>query len=175
MAARMRSAQLPLFALESRQPIDRFDIIGFSLLYELNYTNILTMLDLAGIPFYAAQRDNSHPMIIAGGPCTSNPEPIADFFDAIVVGDGEAVILQLAQTWIHWQKDTQPDREDLLNRWSQIEGVYIPAFFKPQYDDCGFQTLVPRYPEYTPNPCTIVCGWRLPGAVPGAADFARPA
>jgi radical SAM family uncharacterized protein/radical SAM-linked protein len=156
MAARMRSAQLPLFALESRQPIDRFDIIGFSLLYELNYTNILTMLDLAGIPFYAAQRDNSHPMIIAGGPCTSNPEPIADFFDAIVVGDGEAVILQLAQTWIHWQKDTQPDREDLLNRWSQIEGVYIPAFFKPQYDDCGFQTLVPRYPEYTRVTRTIV-------------------
>jgi radical SAM family uncharacterized protein/radical SAM-linked protein len=148
MEARLRSAGLPLFSLESRQPLNRFDIIGFSLLYELNYTNILTILDLAGIPFYATQRDNSHPLIIAGGPCTCNPEPIADFFDAIIVGDGEAVIMQLAQSWIDLHQETRPDREALLKRWSQIEGVYIPAFFEPQYDTCGFQTLMPRYPDY---------------------------
>jgi radical SAM superfamily enzyme YgiQ (UPF0313 family) len=106
MEARLRSAGLPLFSLESRQPLNRFDIIGFSLLYELNYTNILTILDLAGIPFYATQRDNSHPLIIAGGPCTCNPEPIADFFDAIIVGDGEAVIMQLAQSWIDLHQET---------------------------------------------------------------------
>ena len=156
MEARLRSAGLPLFSLESRRPLNRFDIIGFSLLYELNYTNILTMLDLAAIPFYAAQRDPSHPLIIAGGPCTCNPEPIADFFDAIIVGDGETVIMQLAQSWMDLHRENRPDREALLKRWSQIEGVYIPAFFEPQYDTCGFQTLVPRDPEYRHVTRTIV-------------------
>ncbi len=156
MEARLRSSKLPLFSLESRQPLNRFDIIGFSLLYELNYTNVLTMLDLAGIPFYSEQRDNSHPLIIAGGPCTCNPEPVADFFDAVVVGDGEMVIMQLAQSWLDLHKHNRPDRDALLERWSQIEGVYIPAFFEPQYDSCGFQTLVPRNPGYGHVTRTIV-------------------
>jgi radical SAM family uncharacterized protein/radical SAM-linked protein len=149
MDAHLRRAGLPLFSLESRQPLRQFDIIGFSLLYELNYTNILTILDLAGIPFYAAQRDHSFPMIIAGGPCACNPEPVADFFDAIVLGDGETVILQLAESWMKWKKSRSADKEALLKNWSQIEGVYIPAFFEPRYDRCGFQSLVPRYPHYT--------------------------
>ena len=149
MDAHLRKSGLPLFSLESRQALKHFDIIGFSLLYELNYTNILTMLDLAGIPFYAAQRDPAFPMIIAGGPCACNPEPVADFFDAIVVGDGETVILQLAESWLKWKKNAVADKEALLKDWSQIEGVYIPAFFEPRYDDCGFQRLVPRYPDYT--------------------------
>jgi len=149
MEAHLRRAGLSLFSLESRQPLKQFDIIGFSLLYELNYTNILTILDLAGIPFYAAQRDHSFPMIIAGGPCACNPEPVADFFDAIVVGDGETVILQLAESWMKWKKNPSADKEALLKSWSQIEGVYIPAFFEPRYDNCGFQSLMPRYPEYT--------------------------
>ncbi|MGD9180707.1 MAG: TIGR03960 family B12-binding radical SAM protein [Desulfobacterales bacterium] len=156
MAARLRSAGLPLFTLESRQPLNRFDIVGFSLLYELNYTNMLTILELAGIPFYAAQRDNAHPIIIAGGPCTCNPEPVADFFDAIIVGDGETVIMELARTWMACNKNTRPDKEALLKRWSRIEGVYVPAFFEPQYDACGFQTLVPRDPDYTRVTRTIV-------------------
>ena len=71
---------------------------------------MLTILELAGIPFYAAQRDNSHPIIIAGGPCTCNPEPVADFFDAIIVGDGETVILQLAQTWMECNQNTRADK-----------------------------------------------------------------
>ena len=96
----LRSSGLRLFSLESRQPLDRFDIIGFSLLYELNYTNILAMLDLSGIPFYAAQRDDAFTLVIAGGPCACNPEPVADFFDAIVIGDGENVILKLAESWL---------------------------------------------------------------------------
>ncbi len=156
MEARLRSAGLPLFTLESRRPLNRFDIIGFSLLYELNYTNMLSMLELAGIPFYAADRDNAHPIIIAGGPCTCNPEPVADFFDAVIVGDGETVILQLAQTWMECNANSRPDKEALLKRWSRIEGVYIPAFFEPQYDACGFQTLVPRYADYTHVTRTIV-------------------
>jgi len=149
MEAHLRKAGLPLFSLESRQPLKQFDIIGFSLLYELNYTNILTILDLAGIPFYAAQRDNAFPMIIAGGPCACNPEPIADFFDAMVVGDGETVIVQLAESWMNWKNSSSADKEALLKSWSQIEGVYIPSFFKPRYDRCGLQSLVPRYWHHT--------------------------
>jgi radical SAM family uncharacterized protein/radical SAM-linked protein len=156
MEARLRSAGLPLFTLESHRPLNQFDIIGFSLLYELNYTNMLTILELAGIPFLTAQRDHTHPIIIAGGPCTCNPEPVADFFDAIIVGDGETVILELAKTWMACHANTRPDKETLLKRWSRIEGVYIPAFFEPQYDACGFQTLVPHYPDYTHVTRTIV-------------------
>ena len=92
----LRNTGRPLFSLESRESIRRFDIIGFSLLYELNYTNILTILDLAQIPFLASERSLAHPLIIAGGPCTCNPEPIAEFFDAIVVGDGENVVVEMA-------------------------------------------------------------------------------
>ncbi|MBW1859923.1 MAG: B12-binding domain-containing radical SAM protein, partial [Deltaproteobacteria bacterium] len=89
LEARMRDEGCPICSLESRTPLSAFDIIGFSLLYELNFTNILTMLDLSGVPFYSRDRDASHPFIIAGGPCTFNPEPLADFFDAMVIGDGE--------------------------------------------------------------------------------------
>lgn len=156
MDRHLRAAGLRLFSLESRQPLDRFDIIGFSLLYELNYTNILTILELSGIPFYAARRDDAFPLIIAGGPCTCNPEPVADFFDAMVIGDGENVTLQLAESWLQWKKNAGNDKDTLLKRWSQIEGVYIPSFFKPHYDNCGFQQLEPRYSDYTQVTRTIV-------------------
>jgi radical SAM family uncharacterized protein/radical SAM-linked protein len=156
MDRHLRAAGLRLFSLESRQPLDRFDIIGFSLLYELNYTNILTILELSGIPFYASQRDESFPLIIAGGPCTCNPEPVADFFDAMVIGDGEGVILQLAESWLEWKKTEGSDKDALLMRWSKIQGVYIPAFFKPRYDDCGFQKLEPRYADYAHVTRTLV-------------------
>ena len=148
MEALLRRSRLPLFTLESHEPIDQFDILGFSLLYELNYTNILTILDLAGIPFRAAQRDRSHPVIIAGGPCTCNPEPIAEIFDAIVIGDGEQAVLDLAGKWLQWQEDSRRDKHDLLKQWSNIEGVYIPSLFEPQIDSDGFQTLTPRFSDY---------------------------
>jgi len=149
LEALLRSSARPLFSLESREPLSRFDIIGFSLLYELNYTNVLTILDLARIPMLACDRDNSHPLIIAGGPCTCNPEPMADFFDAMVVGDGEEVIMQMAAAWMGWKKDEPADKASLLKRWSQIDGVYIPSFFKPRFDDRGLQTLAPRFSDYT--------------------------
>ena len=143
MEALLRNSGQAIFTLESHEPLNRFDIIGFSLLYELNYTNVLTILDLADIPFLAGERDDSHPFIIGGGPCTCNPEPLADFFDAMVVGDGEIAIVQMAAEWRHWKIRRRGDKTSLLNSWSQIEGVYIPAFFDPKYDDRGFQTLVP--------------------------------
>jgi radical SAM family uncharacterized protein/radical SAM-linked protein len=156
MEGHLRAAGLRLFSLESRQPLDHFDIIGFSLLYELNYTNMLTILELSGIPFYARERDHSYPTIIAGGPCTCNPEPVADFFDAMVIGDGENVILQLAESWLEWKDSGGKDKDALLKRWSTIEGVYIPEFFDPRYDDCGFQKLQPRYADYAQVTRTLV-------------------
>jgi len=149
MQALLRNTGQSLFSLESRAPLSCFDIIGFSLLYELNFTNVLTILDLANIPFLAAARDHSHPLIIAGGPCTCNPEPMAEFFDAMVVGDGENVILQMAAEWLQWKKDDPVDKGSLLQRWSQIDGVYIPSFFEPQFDARGFQTLIPRFSSYS--------------------------
>ena len=149
MEARLRKTGQPLFSLESHEPLQHFDIVGFSLLYELNFTNVLTMLDLAGIPFLASQRDSAQPLIIGGGPCTCNPEPVAEFFDAILVGDGENSIMQMAEAWLSWKKDIAADRGSLLKLWSQIEGVYIPSFFEPGFDTNGFQTVAPRFPDYT--------------------------
>lgn len=148
MEAHLKSSGIPIMSLESHKPLDQFDIIGFSLLYELNYTNILTMLELANIPLFARQRGVSHPFVIAGGPCTCNPEPVADFFDAIVVGDGENVIIKMSHAWLTWKTSGKSDKETLLRMWSHIEGVYIPVFFKPKYDENGFQTLVPGFSDY---------------------------
>ena len=148
MEARLRATGEALFSLETRTPLNRFDIIGFSLLYELNFTNILAMLDLAGIPFRTADRDSRHPVIIAGGPCTCNPEPLADFFDAMVIGDGEAVVVELARKWLEWQQSGSSDRSALLRSWSGIEGLYIPEFFGVRYDVGGFQSVVPRFKDY---------------------------
>ncbi len=148
MEARLRSTGLPLGSLESQRPLAQFDIVGFSLLYELNYTSILTILDLAGIPFLAKDRDTSFPFLIAGGPCTCNPEPVADIFDAMVIGDGETVILDMAASWMAWKEDGGKDKIALLNAWRRIEGVYIPSFFEPACSADGFQTLIPRYADY---------------------------
>ncbi|CAN2045120.1 TIGR03960 family B12-binding radical SAM protein [Candidatus Magnetomoraceae bacterium gMMP-1] len=169
MEALLRSHKVLLCSLESKTPLQDFDIIGFSLLYELNFTNILTILDLAGIPFHAAEREHSHPLIIGGGPCTCNPEPVADFFDAIVIGDGEIVIQELMKKWMEWDKT---NKKDLLKEWSQIDGVYIPSFFEPYYENGlsvdthgrdsllgnsnGFQKLKPVFSDYTMVKRTII-------------------
>ena len=129
MEAYIRSSNTPLMSLESKKPLKDFDIIGFSLLYELNYTNVLNILDLAKIPFFSSQRDSSHPLIIAGGPCACNPEPVADFFDAIVIGDGENVIMEMSRSWLKWKENYRGEKEVLYKIWSDIQGVYIPAFF----------------------------------------------
>lgn len=152
----LRSSGLSIASLESKKPLKEFDIIGFSLLYELNYTNILSILDLAGIPFPARQRDGSFPFVIAGGPCTCNPEPVADFFDAMVIGDGEKVIIEMCQAWLEWRAEQNRDKDVLLRQWSHIKGVYIPKFFNPEFDHHGFQTLTPRYADYDKIQKTVV-------------------
>jgi len=147
--AYLRASNIPLLSLENQRPLNKFDIIGFSLLYELNFTNILMMLDLAKIPFYSKERDRSYPFIIAGGPCTCNPEPVAAFFDAIVVGDGENVIVEMSMAWIQWKENACNDKESLLKAWSEIKGVYIPSFFEEKYDKHGFQTMLPVSAGYS--------------------------
>ena len=142
LEAHLRSENIPLVSLESQTPLSAFDIIGFSLLYELNYTNILTILELSNIPFFSKQRDHRHPLVIAGGPCTCNPEPVADFFDAMVIGDGERVMLEMTTQWLLWKKSDSGDRNALLNRWSDIQGVYIPAHYQVDADAEGPQSAV---------------------------------
>ncbi|MDA8404262.1 MAG: TIGR03960 family B12-binding radical SAM protein [Desulfobacteraceae bacterium] len=149
MAARMASGGIRLSSLETAAPLSTFDIIGFSLLYELNYTNVLMMLDLAAIPFYSSERDISHPLVIAGGPCTVNPEPVADFFDAMVVGDGETVIAEMSAAWMRWKDSGQTSRRALLTAWAGIEGVYVPSFFQPMYDGPDFKGVTSLLPGYT--------------------------
>ena len=156
MAECLRAQSLSLFSLESRVPIGQFDIVGFSLLYELNYTNVLTMLDLSGIPRRAAERDGRHPLVIAGGPCTCNPEPVAPFFDAVVIGDGEEVILHLARKWMDWKLSGAEGKDSLLDQWSKIEGVYIPAHYRTTADDAGLAFLTSVKPDPQPPVRSIV-------------------
>lgn len=136
MEEAMRQSGIPLWGLESKQPLSSFDIVGFSLQNELLYTNLLTMLDLAGIPLRADARAESDPLIIAGGPCSSNPEPYAPFVDAVCIGDGEEMVEEIAETVLTMKKDGA-GRDELLAQLSKIEGVYIPSFYTASYDSYG--------------------------------------
>ena len=152
MEAQLRKQGLPLFSLESRTPLADFDVIGFTLPYELCYTNILTTLELAEIPLRAKDRSQGMPLVIGGGSCSMNPEPVADFFDAIVLGDGEEVILELAECLRGIQKEENPSRDSVLHQLAAIPGVYVPAFFEPQYEGSQLtriQPLVEGYPSVT--------------------------
>ncbi|MBU0971893.1 MAG: TIGR03960 family B12-binding radical SAM protein [Proteobacteria bacterium] len=140
---------IPCLSMESRTPLDQFDIIGISLLYELNFTNILTLFSLSSIPFYAEQRDETFPLIIGGGPCAFNPEPLADFFDVFVIGDGEEVIQKIANQVIEFKQQGDGHKKTLLRLLSKIDGVYVPCFFTPQWDKAGIQTLTPLYEDYS--------------------------
>ncbi len=148
LESQLRSRNLSLFSLESRHPLNRFDIIGFSLLYELNYSNVLNMLELSGIPLLQAERKADDPIVIGGGPCTCNPEPVAEFFDALVIGDGEPVVVEMARCWLEWKRSGAPDKTELFHRWAALEGVYIPSFFDVSFDHDGFQRLVPKYSQH---------------------------
>ena len=133
----MREYEIPLYALESLEPIKNFDFIGFTMQYELSYTNVLNMLDLAGIPIFASERTQElTQIVIAGGPCVCNPEPLADFFDIFVLGEGEEVNLELMDLY-HEMKKQGASRDDYLRRASHIEGVYVPKFYNYVYKDDG--------------------------------------
>lgn len=126
----LRQHRIPLFSLENKIPLLEFDIVGFSLLYELNFTNILTILDLGQIPPLAADRDLSHPLVIAGGPAAFNPEPVAEFFDLILIGDGEEAFLEIIERYSLFRQEST-SKHKILHELSGIQGVYIPSFYKP--------------------------------------------
>ncbi len=151
MIAQMKANNIPLFSLESKHSLREFDIVGFSLGHELIFTNILAMLDLAGIPVIAKERDEKHPLIIAGGTCVLNPEPIADFIDFFVIGDGEEVVLQLIDVY-RSSKASHVTREQMLGQMALIPGVYVPRFYKDEYNNDGtLKSLTPRIPEASPT------------------------
>jgi radical SAM family uncharacterized protein/radical SAM-linked protein len=124
---------LSLLSLESARPLASFDVLGITLPYELCYTNILTILKRSGIPFYSRDRDDTYPLILGGGSCSLNPEPVADFFDAILLGDGEEAILEIADV-VGEAKKSKTTKTVLRQKLAEIKGVYIPAYFTPEYD-----------------------------------------
>ena len=128
----MREENVPLFSIETKTPIKEFDILGFTLQYEMSYTNILNMLNLAGIPMMSADRDDSYPLLVAGGPCAFNPEPLADFFDLFLIGDGEEVLPAI--TDLYRKCDS---KKELLKKACQMTGVYVPSFYDVKYNEDG--------------------------------------
>lgn len=130
----MRKNDVPLFALESSDEIKDFDVIGFTLQYELCYTNVLNMLDLAGVPVRSADRKSLTPLVIGGGPCVCNAEPIADFFDLTLPGEGEEVLNELMDLFKEYKKKGA-SKEEFLKAASKIEGVYVPSFYEFSYND----------------------------------------
>ena len=153
MQEEMKKASMPLFSLESKRPLKDFDIIGFSLGYELTYTNVLSMLDLAGIPVLSSERGHSDPLIIAGGSCALNPEPMSDFIDLFVIGEGEEVLLELLNAFRAIKKEAGTGRTELLRHLAQIPGVYVPAFYDVSYN--GDNTVSSFTPKFAGLPSTV--------------------
>ena len=143
----MREENIPLFALESQDPIKNFDFLGITLQYEMCYTNILQVLDLSGIPIYAKDRTEEDPFVIGGGPCSYNPEPIADFFDFFYIGEGETVYNQLLDVYKE-HKALNRTRKEFLEKVAQIEGMYVPAFYDVTYKEDGtIKAITPNNPH----------------------------
>ena len=140
----MREQKIPLFALESQDPIKDFDFLGITIQFEMCYTNILQILDLSQIPLHAKDRTLDDPFVIGGGPCTYNPEPIAEFFDIFYIGEGETAYDELLDAYKEW-KGSGKSRREFLERAAQIEGLYVPIFYDAEYNEDG--TLK----SFTPN------------------------
>jgi radical SAM family uncharacterized protein len=151
MEEAMRHAGIPLYSLESRRPLADFDIIGLSLQYELNYTNVLNMLSLAGLSPLAAERDDADPLVIGGGSCTYNAEPLADFFDLFVIGEGEEVLRELVRAYREFRVSGSRFRvpkADFLREAAKIEGIYVPSLYDVRYhDDETVAVVEPLVPE----------------------------
>lgn len=143
MADLMREEKLPLYGMESKDPLSQFDMVGFTLQYELSYTNVLAMLDLAGIPLRAADRDESWPLVVAGGPCTCNAEPMAVFFDAIFLGEGEEQLPHVCAVAQKAKEQGLP-KEELLRQLAAVPGVYVPSLYEVSYlPDGNIEAITP--------------------------------
>lgn len=128
----LRDENIPLFSLETKRPLNEFDIVGFTLQYEMSFTNILNILNLGGIPLKCSDRSDEDPLVIGGGPCAYNPEPLADFFDLFLIGDGEILLPQITNLY-----KNSKSKSDFLKKACQIKGVYVPQFYSPEYNDDG--------------------------------------
>lgn len=146
----MREKNYDLFTLETKSPLKDFDVVAFTLGYEMCYTNVLQMLDLSHIPFMSKDRKESDPIVICGGPCAYNIEPMADFFDVALLGEGEEVIVEVADLIKEYKDSGKKDKRELLVRLSQIEGVYVPSLYEPIYEGDtykGLKSLDERVPS----------------------------
>ncbi|MGC8720135.1 MAG: TIGR03960 family B12-binding radical SAM protein [Thermodesulforhabdaceae bacterium] len=143
MEQKLRNSGVRLTALETGRPLCDFDIIGISLQYELSYTNIITLLDLGGVPVWARDRKDEHPWVVAGGSCAFNPEPVADFFDFVVIGEGEEIVLEITEKIRNWKR-SRKSRQECLEELRHIPGIYIPSFFSFSFNDNGTIAEVKR-------------------------------
>ena len=147
----MRQRGMKLFALESGDEITNFDFIAFTLQYELSYSNMVNMIDLAGVPLLSKDRGEGDPFICAGGPCAYNPEPVADFVDFFTMGEGEDVLHEVVDVYTRWKEDPSKTRRDYLKEIAKIEGVYVPAFYEVTYhEDQTIKSFTPTEPEAKP-------------------------
>ncbi|WP_425060631.1 hypothetical protein SCACP_13660 [Sporomusa carbonis] len=152
MEAEMRNAGILLYTLETKRPVAECDIIGFSLQYELSYSNVLNMLDLAGIPVLAAKRGEEHPLVVCGGPCAFNAEPMADFVDFFILGEAEEVISEVAAAIADWKQAGKPGgKPAVLKQLAKLQGIYVPGFYEVEYHDDGQAAGIrPLMPEAKP-------------------------
>ena len=152
MEEKMREHNIPLYALESFTPLKEFDFVGFSLQYEMIYTNVLNMLDLAGIALWQKDRGEDEPFIVGGGPCVYNVEPVAAFFDFFVIGEGEEVLNEIVDTFIKWKENGKKGgRNGFLREVAKLDGIYVPSLYEAHYnEDNTFKEIVPLADEAKP-------------------------
>ena len=169
MEAAMRAAGVPLFSVEQHLPAEAFDVLAFNLSAELVYTNVLNLLDLAGLPLHGAARGGGDALVVAGGHCAFNPEPLADFVDAFVLGDGEEAVGEVNEVLAAWLAASPPaarDRTRLLESLARLEGVYVPALYEPAYDGGRLVSTTPlsaRVPaEVTKRTVGDLADWPYP-------------
>ena len=154
MQEKMREHNIPLTACESGDPLTAFDMVGFTLQYEMSYTNVLNMLDLAKIPLRAADRGDDMPIIIGGGPCAYNPEPVADFFDLFNIGEGEEMLVELCKLYIKMKDEGRYTKEAYLHEAARsIVGIYVPSLYEVTYNEDG--TIKAYTPKYDDIPATV--------------------
>src|SRR5687768_8754264 len=147
MEAEMRRRGVPLFSVDTHRAAGDFDLLAFNLSAELVYTNLLNCVDLAGVPVRSADRRPEHPLVGAGGHCTFNPEPLADFVDFFVIGDGEEVIAEITEVVGGWKRSGRTSREGVLRELAHVPGVYVPSMYEVDYDGERLVGVRPKYPD----------------------------
>ena len=148
MESKMRENGIPLFAHESRDPIGNFDFVAFTLQYELSYTNVLNMLDLAGIPLLASERGDECPIIVGGGPCAYNAEPVADFFDVFSIGEGEEALPEMTRLYLKMKNEGTYTKEAFLHELAKLQGFYVPSLYEVAYNEDGtIKSYTPKYDD----------------------------